>query len=65
MMVKYYERFQRMVSDGVLDIHCNLDLFCLHQVFVPVIQKDLEKHFAALRMQKKSKSTRNPNFPSG
>ena len=41
------------------------DLFCLAEVYIPSIKRDLDQHFAAMARRRKEKSTRNPNFPAG
>jgi len=65
MLVRFYERFHALEVEGILDPRCVKDLFCLHRVFLPEIQNVMDRHYTSLRMQKKTKSTRNPNYPAG
>lgn len=64
-LVQYFVRFSTMEIDGLLDPRNNTDLFCLHEIFLPVIQVTMNRHYESLKLQKKRKSTRNPAYPAG
>jgi hypothetical protein len=49
----------------ILDPRNHIDIFCLHQVFIPVIQVTMDRFYLALRNQLKRRSTKNPNYPAG
>lgn len=38
---KYYQAFYAMEDDGSLDVNNEVDMFCLHYVFLPVINHSL------------------------
>ena len=61
----FFVRFSRLESEGVLNPKTPPDLFCLQTIFLPAIQKILDRHYSSLRMQKKRKSTKNPSYPTG
>jgi hypothetical protein len=64
-LVSYYDRFQLLEAEGHLHPTRNLDLFCLHSVFLPAIKYSMKRHYESLKMQKKRKSTKNPDYPNG
>jgi len=64
-MVQYYERFISLETKGILDPSSNSDLYCLHTVFLPIMQVTMDKFYLELRMQRKRRSTKNPNYPKG
>ena len=37
-MGKFRAAFLKMVAIGVLDVDCDFDIFCLQEVFVPLVQ---------------------------
>jgi hypothetical protein len=64
-MVAFFERFNRLEAQGLLDPIDTCDIFCLCTVFLPVMQVTMDDFYAAMSKQRKRKSTRNPNYPAG
>ena len=58
--MKYYIRFRALEAEGILVLSSNVDLFCLHSVFLPAIQYTMDRFYTSLRVQRKSRSTKNP-----
>jgi hypothetical protein len=64
-MVQYFETFKALEGMGILDPRSDIDIFYLHQIFVPIIRETMDRFYLSLQMQKKRKSTKNPNYPPG
>ena len=65
---KYYLTWKDLESRGLLVGGRNadpVDLFCLTQVYVPLIKRDVDAHFEAMAVRRKETSTRDPSFPAG
>jgi hypothetical protein len=65
MMVSCFERWTTMEAMGILDPTSHVDLFCLHRIFLPIMQVTMDLFYEQLRGQMKSRSTKNPNYPAG
>jgi hypothetical protein len=67
-LYKWYLEFRELENMGVLEggrHPSNIDLFCLHQVYLTHIKASLGTHFASVNRMTKKKDTRNPNYPRG
>ena len=64
-MVQYYARFISLETKGILDPSSNSDLYCLHTVFLPIMQVTMDNFYLELRMQRKRRSTKKKNYPKG
>ena len=65
---KYYLTWKDLESRGLLVGGRNadpVDLFCLTQVYVPLIKRDVDAHFEAMAVRRKETCTRDPSFPAG
>lgn len=47
------------------DYCCRVDIFCVRAVFLPVLEKELSALVEAKRLERKCKSTKNPNALQG
>jgi hypothetical protein len=61
----------QIMKDKILsqttESRCNLSqfLFEQRQVFLPAITDSIDRHYQAINLMRKAKTTRNPNFPRG
>lgn len=62
---KYKKLFELLEGVGALDRRNPEHIFSLITVFSPSISKDVDRFYRALRLSKKERDTRNPNFPRG
>lgn len=42
-----------------------IDIFCLNEIYVPLVQNDLNRHYEGMMWRRKRRSTKNPNAPRG
>ena len=62
---KYKEEFRLLETLGAFVKHDPVDVFCLTSVYFNCLKEDLDAHYNAMRLRKKKKDTKTPDFPVG
>ena len=67
-LVGLFEEFQSLERRNLLragDRSDPLDLYCLHQAYLPKVRLVYKNFYSARSKQPKRRSTKNPNYPRG
>ena len=62
---KFWSVFRGLAAKELLDTDDPTDVFCLHQVFLPRIRRDLSMHYGRSRKATRQKTSKNPDAPTG